>query len=113
MTIRLEILGDDGEWHQVPGVRSVEFHSEEPTEPPDDAYWRRHDALDALHFAMPFADTVEVEIPVNTGDFEAACASAEEAMSRLAKRFPRVIDQDGNPVRPAWQSPYGPPPRRH
>ncbi|KMS79088.1 hypothetical protein ACH49_13615 [Streptomyces leeuwenhoekii] len=22
---RLEILGDDGEWHEVPGVASVEF----------------------------------------------------------------------------------------
>ena len=54
--------------------------------PPDDAHWRRHDALDALHFAM---------------------TAREEA------RRPRVIDQEGRPVRPAWQSPYGPPPRRH
>jgi len=90
MTIRLEILGDDGDWHWVPGVASIELHSEDQAEPPDDAYWRRHDALDSLHFAM---------------------TAREEA------RRPRVIDQDGNPVqprtaRPAWQSPYGPPSRR-
>jgi hypothetical protein len=67
MTVRLEILGDDGEWHEVPGIASVELHQELP---------------------------------------------AAEA------RRPRVIDQDGRPARPradrpAWQSPYGPPTRRH
>ena len=90
MTVRREVLGDDGEWHEVPGITSVQFDDvelqEEPDAPPDDAYWRRHDALDALHFAMSAAAEV---------------------------KRPRVIDQDGKPVRPAWQSPYGPPPRRH
>jgi hypothetical protein len=67
MNVRLEILGDDGEWHEVTGVASVELHQELP-------------------------------------DAEA--------------RRPRVIDQDGRPVRsrtdrPAWASTYGPPPRRH
>ncbi|MFG2963557.1 hypothetical protein ACGFZS_09735 [Streptomyces sp. NPDC048288] len=90
MTVRLSILGDDGEWHEVPGITTVELHQEEPETLPDDAYWRRHDALDALHFAM-----------------------TAHADARRSK----VIDQDGNPVRPrqdrpAWQSPYGPPPRR-
>ncbi|MEU3098537.1 hypothetical protein ABZ690_28225 [Streptomyces sp. NPDC006967] len=88
MTVRMEVLGDDGEWHEVPGIASVELHQEQPDEPPDDAYWRRHDALDSLHYMTT------------------ALAEA---------RRPRVIDQNGHPVRPnrpAWQSPYGPPPRR-
>jgi hypothetical protein len=85
MTVRLEILGDDGEWHEVPGIRSVELHQEQPDVPPDDAYWQRHEALDSLHF-------------MTTGFQDA--------------RRPRVIDQDGNPVRPDWQSPYGPARRR-
>ncbi|MGW3442204.1 hypothetical protein [Streptomyces sp. NPDC001076] len=50
MTARLEVLGDDGEWHEVPGVTSIRLDQEQPEPPPDDAYWRRHDALDALHF---------------------------------------------------------------
>ncbi|MBK3631590.1 hypothetical protein JHN52_01165 [Streptomyces sp. MBT97] len=91
MTPRLEVLGKDGEWHEVPGIVSVELRQEELETQPDDAYWRRHDALDALHFAMT--------------------ARAEAAR-------PRVIDQEGRPVlprqdRPPWHSPYGPPPRRH
>jgi hypothetical protein len=90
MTIRLEILGDDGEWHYVPGIASVELHQEQPATSPDDAFWRRHDALDSLVFL--------------TTAFEET-------------RRPRVIDQDGDPVRPrtdrpVWQSPYGPPRRR-
>ncbi|NUS78497.1 MAG: hypothetical protein HOV70_20180 [Streptomyces sp.] len=87
MMIRLEMLGDDGEWHDVPGIASVQLEQM----PPDDAYWRRHDALDSLVFL-----------------FE-GIAEAQQ---------PRVIDQNGNPVqprpdRPAWQSPYGPSLRRH
>jgi hypothetical protein len=88
MSVRLEILGDDGEWHEVHGIASVEFH---PTgSDVSDEEWRRHDARDALRYMM-------------TG--------VEEA------RRPKVVDQDGRPVRPrggrpAWQSPYGPPPRR-
>ncbi|AMW11633.1 hypothetical protein A4E84_20325 [Streptomyces qaidamensis] len=27
---RLEILGDDGEWHEVPGIASIELHEEQP-----------------------------------------------------------------------------------
>lgn len=90
MTVRLEMLGDDGEWHEVPGIASVEVRHEQPDGTPEDAYWRRHDALDSLVFLS-------------------------EAITEAQQ--PRVIDQDGNPVqprtvRPAWQSPHGPPRRR-
>lgn len=27
MTVRLEVLGDDGEWQEVPGIASVRFES--------------------------------------------------------------------------------------
>ncbi|MFH9823041.1 hypothetical protein [Streptomyces bobili] len=112
MTTRLEVLGDDGEWHQVPGVVSVQLDEEQP-ENQRDADYRRHDALDALVYATPdLADTVEITITPRLTGFREACARAEESMRRLDKQHPRVIDQEGNPVRPAWQSPYGPP-RRH
>lgn len=90
---RFEVMGDDGEWHELQGVTSFEFHMEPPPadEPPDDDTWRRYDAADSLRFMW-------------------------EAVAEAQR--PRVIDQDGNsvrlrPDRPAWQSPYGPPTRRH
>ncbi|MFM9602707.1 hypothetical protein [Streptomyces turgidiscabies] len=83
------MLGADGERREVPGIASVEIHQGQPDTPPDDAYWRRHDSLDSLRYMFT-------------------------ALADAAR--PRVIDQDGNPVRStdrqAWQSPYGPPPRR-
>ncbi|WP_394425482.1 hypothetical protein [Streptomyces sp. SGAir0957] len=86
---RVQFMGDDGKWHDLTGFLSFEVHH--PTGPDfTDEEWRRHDSLDALHYAM----------------------SARADAAR-----PRVIDQNGNPVsprpdRPAWQSTYGPP-RRH
>jgi len=35
MTVRLEALGDDGHWHEIPGITSVEFHDTEPQEQPE------------------------------------------------------------------------------
>ena len=107
MTVRLEVLGDDGEWHEIPGVTSVEFHQEQP-DPRDEAY-RRHDAFDAMVYAMPNLSG-RIDVPVHRAYLQDEIARAEEQA--------RVIDQDGNPVRPrtdrpAWQSPYGPARRRH
>ncbi|MGW5408994.1 hypothetical protein [Streptomyces spiralis] len=110
MTARLEVLGNDGEWHEVPGVTSVELDQEQPDDPRDEAY-RRHDALDALAYATPHLAAVEIHVPVHLAHLQEACARAEAAMRRPAG--PRVINQDGRPVRLAWQSPYGPAPRRH
>ncbi|MFE9906437.1 hypothetical protein [Streptomyces achromogenes] len=121
MTARLEMLGEDGEWHKVPGVTSIELNQEQPDDDPlpDRDPWRRHDALDALAYSMPrLASTVEVVLPVWAPYFEEALTAvrrAAESMSRAmeqASGWGRVIDQDGQAVRPAWQSPYGPPPRR-
>lgn len=85
--IRFEMRGEDGQWHEVPGIASATFDEETRPVPPDaradEETWRRYDALDSLHYML------------------------------TARPGPRVIDQDGNPVqphpdRPAWQSPYGP-----
>lgn len=107
MGIRLEVLGDDGEWHEAQGIASVEFHPEQP-DPRDEAY-RRHDAFDAMVYAAPQL-AGRIDVPARREHLREEIARAEEQA--------RVIDQDGNPVRPrtdrpAWQSPYGPPPRRH
>lgn len=115
------MLGVDGQWHEVPGIASVELHQEQPDDgPPDDEYWRRHDSLDALAYSMgafPLSGTLTTTFTARTDRFDEAFASAEEALRGLAAHSPRVIDQDGNPVRPrpdrpAWQSQYGPARRR-
>ncbi|MGW1267560.1 hypothetical protein [Streptomyces sp. NPDC002491] len=110
MTGRLEVLGEDGQWHEVGNVVSVELDTEQTADPRDEAY-RRHDALDALVYSRPDL-TAEITIPVRLEGFREACTRADEAMRRLARQRPRVIDQDGDAVRPAWQSPYGPARRR-
>jgi hypothetical protein len=38
---RIEILGDDGEWHEVPGITSVELHEEQPAVPSDNGTMQR------------------------------------------------------------------------
>ncbi|GHA28821.1 hypothetical protein GCM10010372_30840 [Streptomyces tauricus] len=109
MTGRLHVFLD-GEWQEIEGVVSVELDEEMP----DEAYWRRHDALDALAFSMPqLSGTFETTvITVCTDRYDEAFDRVRRAMQGLSEPRPRVIDQDGNPVRPAWQSPYGPPRRR-
>ncbi|NUS82992.1 MAG: hypothetical protein HOY75_09610 [Streptomyces sp.] len=110
MTARLEILGDDGQWHEVPGIASVEF-DEVQYDPRDEAY-RRHDALDAAAYSTTAFTAFEITITPQLRQLQEEFERAEAAMRCAATRRPRVIDQDGRPVRPAWQSPYGPPPRR-
>ncbi|OII60876.1 hypothetical protein BJP40_08420 [Streptomyces sp. CC53] len=43
-----------------------------------------------------------------------AVRALAEQFARLAEqlREARVVNDQGRPARPAWQSPYGPPPRR-
>jgi len=94
MTIRMEILGDDGEWQEVPGIKSVELHQEQP-DPRDEAY-RRHDAFDAMVFAMPLLSG-RIDVPVRRAHLREEIDRAEEQA--------RVIDQDGNPVAPRTNSP--------
>lgn len=104
---RLEVLGEDGEWHEVPGVASVELDQEQATplqlfiteyRPVRDAY---------VQLARAYAEAARPVVE--------AAAHGLEAYGR-ALRAARVIDQDGRPTRstdrPAWQSPYGPPARR-
>jgi hypothetical protein len=111
VTARLEVLGEDGEWHEVPGVVSVELHQEQPEQQP-----------------TPLQLFIEEYRPVHNAYVRAArayAAAARPVVEELARgiqaygralRAARVIDQDGRPVRrperPAWQSPYGPPGRR-
>ena len=113
MTVRLEVMGDDGEWHELPGIGSVHFDQEQPDVDLRDEAYRRHDAFDAMVCGIPgVADVGEFfTVAAHADRLRAACALAEAAMREAARRL-RVIDQDGKPVRPAWQSPYGPRPRR-
>lgn len=113
MTVRLEVLGEDGEWHEVPGVTSVELHEEQP-EPEQktplqvflEEYRPVHDAY--IRLARAYAAAA---LPVME-----ELTRGLEAYGR-ALRAAHVIDQDGRPVRrpdrPTWQSPYGPARRRH
>lgn len=113
MTTRLEILGDDGKWHEVPGIASVELDQEEFEIPdsvwPPPAVRQRarevHEA--AVRFMRAYVDTVRPQVEEMSRTF---------ATAARALRSAGLIDEDGRvvrqPDRPAWQSPYGPPPRR-
>ncbi len=94
MAVRLEVLGDDGEWQEIPGIASVELHTEQ-LDPRDEAY-QQHDAFDAMVYAMPKLSG-RIDVPVRRAYFREEIARAEEQA--------RVIDQDGNPVRPRTNSP--------
>ncbi|MFE6284378.1 hypothetical protein [Streptomyces sp. NPDC057877] len=114
MTARLEVLGEDGEWHEVPGIASVELHQEQPDPDPErtplqlfvEEYRPVRDAYVRLVHAYTEAARPVVE----------SLARGIETSGR-ALRQAGLIDQDGRPVprrdRPAWQSPYGPQQRRH
>lgn len=84
--IRLEVERD-GEWVPVEGVTSVELNAEEPDPSPD-----------PRAFFSPTAELL--------------------AVARRLADVARQIDAAtkhvrGHRDRPAWQSPYGPPQRRH
>ncbi|WP_445524772.1 hypothetical protein [Streptomyces cyslabdanicus] len=108
MTGRLEVLGDDGEWHEVPGVASVELRQEQPepwAEIADEA------SLSVAQVRERYAAVVHA--------YGKAAAEAARVIATAARalRQAGLVNQDGRPIRrpdrPAWQSPYGPPPRRH
>ncbi|MEQ4610657.1 hypothetical protein ABMX48_31590 [Streptomyces cavourensis] len=89
---RLEVLVD-GEWVPVEGVRSVELDQAEPD-------------------------------PMSVITWQTTLRTATTAMAELARRIEQasravrstgLVDETGKVRRrnrPAWQSPYGPPPRR-
>ncbi|WP_432041443.1 hypothetical protein [Streptomyces cadmiisoli] len=99
MTARVEILGDDGEWLELTGVTAVELHAERPEaeqlsmEQAVEGFmaWARQAAQQYARMAEEIVRT-----------FNSAAAAAE--------RFEQARRACSN--RPAWQSPYGPPPRR-
>ncbi|MCL6734403.1 MULTISPECIES: hypothetical protein [Streptomyces] len=107
MTGRLEVLGDDGEWHQVPGVASVEIDMKlEPQQTPIQIYIENGQVIREAYATL-------------AGAYAAAARPIVIEVARRLEavgsslRAGRLIDQDGKPVRqpdrPAWQSPYGPP----
>lgn len=116
MTTRLEILGDDGEWHELEGVTDVQLDVIDPEPEPEpeltplqlyiQQYTPVRDAY--IAFVKAYAEAVR---PV----MEQAARTVE--VYGQALKDAGVIDQAGRPVRrtdrPAWQSPYGPARRRH
>ncbi|MFF0597894.1 hypothetical protein [Streptomyces antibioticus] len=117
MTARLEALGEDGEWHEIPGVTSVELRADIPDPPPASErtpllqlhHTEQSRAVRdaAIAFVWAYAEAVKPVVE--------ALARGIEAYGQ-ALRQAGLIDQEGRPVarrdRPAWQSPYGPPTRR-
>ncbi|MGQ4358541.1 hypothetical protein [Streptomyces sp. SAS_272] len=106
MTTRLEVLGEDGEWQEVPGVVSVELHAE------------LEDAAERQVLSL-------AEVQEQYARFVAAFA--RQVGARYARCAAQIVDQlhaataagqayaaalRPTPDRPAWQSPYGPARRR-
>ncbi|MEU6535547.1 hypothetical protein [Streptomyces sp. NPDC047000] len=98
-TWQFATLGDDGEWHEVPGITEVRFDQEQPDDDPRDVAYRRHDAFDAMVYARDLAGAVQA-VALHLGRLRKTCARAEASLR------PRCD-------RPAWQSPYGPARRTH
>ncbi|MDX3019890.1 hypothetical protein [Streptomyces acidiscabies] len=105
MNVRLEMLGDNGEWHNVPGVATVELHDEQPERTPIQIYVEHGRVIREGYAAFANAYVTAARPMIEEA------VRALEAVGR-SLRAARLIDQDGNPVRhpdrPAWQSPYGP-----
>ncbi|WP_060905373.1 hypothetical protein [Streptomyces scabiei] len=100
---RLEIMSEDGEWQEVPGVASIEI-----TADPAATAARLREAQESIvRFFHAYAEAVRPRIE----ELGRALAAASQAV-----RDAGLVDADGKPARrpdrPAWQSPYGPPRRR-
>ncbi|GGZ51586.1 hypothetical protein [Streptomyces rubiginosohelvolus] len=98
--IRIEIE-QDGEWVPVDGVRSVELQQSEVTPAPGDREARINAAMERICRSMHRAIRDALRIPV-----EPTRRRQEQPEPPAPLTLPMRRD------RPAWQSPYGPPPRR-
>ncbi|MFD4788268.1 hypothetical protein ACFWN1_14655 [Streptomyces sp. NPDC058459] len=110
MTGQLYVIGDDGAWHEVPGVTSVEFNEQQPDGPPDDEYWRLHDARDSLRFMWAAVAGVRAAAQLRRS-MQQLVDQVDEAASHAGDAYAKATART-RPDRPAWQSPYGPGPRR-
>ncbi|MGW2209938.1 hypothetical protein [Streptomyces sp. NPDC001781] len=110
MTVRLEILGEDGEWHEVPGIASVEFDEEQPDDTEPWAAFAEQQRLTVAYVREQHAALIRAYMAMARPVMEEA--SRHLAAAARALRDARFIGQDGDPIRrpdrPAWQSPYGP-----
>ncbi|MCG7203990.1 hypothetical protein [Streptomyces arenae] len=111
MTGRLEILGEDGEWHEVPGITSVEFEPEQPE--PEQGMTLQQFVEQTRPLRQAYVQVVHAYAEAARPVVEAA-ARGIEAYGRVLRQA-GLIDQEGRFAvrqdRPAWHSP-GPPPRR-
>lgn len=104
---RVELLDDNDEWQPVHGITNIVIYDE-----PEVARMtaeRMREAQEAVNaFMRAFVEAVRPAV-------EQAAATLAE-ISRAAQAA-GLLDEQGKPVersdRPAWQSPYGPPTRRH
>jgi hypothetical protein len=108
--IRVEILNADGQWQELEGVTDIEFH-QEPTLAEQIAYAEAERVRMAQAVLAEFAAAYVAAM-------RQAASNAAQGLATFAEALRTPIDQDGKQVRPhtarpAWQSPYGPPTRRH
>ncbi|MEU4170994.1 hypothetical protein AB0F46_29455 [Streptomyces sp. NPDC026665] len=104
MTARMEILGDDGEWQEVPGVVSVEIRAEVPDWASEPACLLQ--SADVMPLVVAFARKAKAE-------YERVFDQVAQQMKQAAaagRAYEAALK--GRPDRPAWQSPYGPARRR-
>jgi hypothetical protein len=109
MTARLEILGDDGEWHEVSGIASVELHQEQP-EPTSADLRARLAAREVLtrrlverHGLTRFTArraVLSVEQGRDTPHADLVRAEAREVMRPVHEAFERLREQ----LRPTFEA---------
>ncbi|MFC8124678.1 hypothetical protein [Streptomyces sp. NPDC057302] len=100
---RVELLGDAGEWQPLHGITNVVVYNE--PEMARAAAERIREVQDAMTaFMRAYAEAVRPLLK-------------EVGRAFQTMRDAGLVDDDGKPTRrpdrPAWQSPYGPPKRRH
>ncbi|MEV2249376.1 hypothetical protein AB0I94_02265 [Streptomyces sp. NPDC050147] len=100
---RVELLDDNGEWQPLHGITNIVIYDEP-------------------EHARALADRIREVQNAMTDLMHAYAEAIRPVMEELGRAFQTMreaglVEDDGKPARrpdrPAWQSPYGPPTRRH
>lgn len=115
----MAVMGADGEWSEVEGVVSIDFHIEPPAIDPEftRAWQELHEHLTRAEAERARRAAALLEGLVHA--FQQMGPAIEAANEGLAGLAEAVQDQPARPDlplprrdRPAWQTPYGPARRR-
>ncbi|MFH8804088.1 hypothetical protein ACH4F6_31620 [Streptomyces sp. NPDC017936] len=114
------VMDEAGEWQELGGVRSIDFHIQPPQIDPEfQRTWqefREHVARVEAERIRRARAVIEAFGRAYIEAVKPAAESAARALAALQEALQRDVGTPNAPGRrdgrPAWQSPYGPPRRR-